>query len=176
MGGVRIVRILGLVLGGGVGLGGGCRERAEAVQNESQLRQVVQQMVPAVERATGLTFKRPPVVQRRTRAQVRDYVIHKFDSDLPPAELAGAQAAYRMFGLLPDTLDLRATLVDLYTEQVAGYFDPDSATLYVAADVDPVQVRLIISHELVHALQAQYLDLDSVLQQKRHNEIGRAHV
>ncbi|OLC02164.1 MAG: hypothetical protein AUH46_07070 [Gemmatimonadetes bacterium 13_1_40CM_70_15] len=170
MGGVRIVRILGLVLGGGVGLGGGCRERAEAVQNESQLRQVVQQMVPAVERATGLTFKRPPVVQRRTRAQVRDYVIHKFDSDLPPAELAGAQAAYRMFGLLPDTLDLRATLVDLYTEQVAGYFDPDSATLYVAADVDSPLVRMTVSHELIHALQAQYLDLDSVLQQKRHND------
>src|SRR2546430_17444840 len=38
------------------------------------------------------------------------------------------------------------------------------------ADIDPVQVRLIISHELVHALQDQYLDLDSLIQLKRQND------
>src|SRR2546425_3393793 len=165
MGRVRVVGVLAVTLGGLA-----CRERAEAVQSGSQLKQVVQQMVPAVERATGLSFKRPPVVQRRTRTQVRDYVIHKFDSDLPPVELAGAEAAYRLFGLLPDTLDLRRTMIDLLTEQVAGYYDPDSATLYVAADVDSQLVRTTVSHELIHALQAQYLDLDSVLQQKRQND------
>ena len=31
-------------------------------------------------------------------------------------------------GPLPDTLQLRSLLLDLYTEQVAGYYDPDSAT------------------------------------------------
>src|SRR2546428_12308851 len=101
-GGIGGVRGPGAGGGGGVG-GGGCRERAEAVQNESQLRQVVQQMVPAVERETGLTFKRPPGVQRRTRAQVRDYEIHKLDSDPPPAETAGDQAAYPLVWLFPDT-------------------------------------------------------------------------
>jgi hypothetical protein len=147
-----------------------CRERAEAVQSETALKQVVFQMVPAVERATGLKFKRPPVVERRSRNQVRDYVVHKFDEDLPPAELEGAQAAYRLLGLLPDSLDLRATMIDLLTEQVAGYYDPDSATLYVAADVDSPLVRTTVSHELIHALQAQYLNLDSVMQQKRAND------
>src|SRR5438128_7640946 len=161
MGRVRVARLLAVALGAL-----GCRERAEAVQSGGQLKQVVQQMMPAVERATRLTFKRPPVVQRRTRTQIRDYVIHKFDSDLSPAELAGAQAAYRLFGLLPDTLDLRSMMIDLLTEQVAGYYDPDSATLYVAADVDSQLIRTTVSHELIHALQAQYLDRDAVLQQK----------
>src|SRR6266571_1619024 len=133
-----------------------CEQRAQQVQSEAQLRQAVQQMMPAVERATGLTFKRRPVVLRRSRAQVRDYVIHKFDDDLPPAELAGAQAAYRLFGLIPDSLDLRRTMTDLLTEQVAGYFDPDSNALYLPTDIDPSQARLVISHELVHALQDQY--------------------
>lgn len=165
MGGVRAVGMLALALGAPA-----CRERAEAVQSGSQLKQVVQQMLPAVERATGLTFIHPPVVQRRTRAQMREYVIHKFDTDLPPAELAGAQAAYRLFGLLPDTLDLRRTMIDLLTEQVAGYYDPDSGTLYVGADVDSQLVRTTVSHELIHALQAQYLNLDSLLQQKREND------
>src|SRR5882762_3928702 len=148
----------------------GCEQRAREVQSEAELKQAVQQMTPAVERATRLRFRQRPVVLRRTRAQVRDYVIHKFDDDLPPAELEGAQAAYRLFGLIPDSLDLRRTMVDLLTEQVAGYFDPDSNALYIPTDIDPSQARLVISHELVHALQHQYLNLDSLVELKRQND------
>ena len=156
---------------GWVGAGStGCEKRAQEVRGEAELRQSVQQMMPAVERATRLRFKQRPVVLRRTRAQVRDYVIHKFDDDLPPAELAGAQAAYRLFGLIPDSLDLRRSMVDLLTEQVAGYFDPDSNALYIPTDIDPSQARLVISHELVHALQHQYLNLDSLVELKRQND------
>ena len=124
----------------------GCEQRAREVQSEAELKQAVLQMIPAVERATRLRFRQRPVVLRRSRAQVRDYVIHKFDDDLPPAELDGAQAAYRLFGLIPDSLDLRRTMVDLLTEQVAGYFDPDSNALYIPTDIDPSQARLVISH------------------------------
>src|SRR5690242_5683225 len=148
----------------------GCEERAREVQNEADLKQIVQQMMPSVERATGLHFKQHPVVLRRMRTQVRDYVIHKFDDDLPPRELAGAQAAYRLFGLIPDSLDLRRSMIDLLTEQVAGYFDPDSNALFIPADIDPSQARLVISHELVHALQHQYLNLDSLVELKRQND------
>ena len=154
-----------------VGVGStGCEQRAQEVRSEAELRLAVQQMMPAVERAMRLRFKQHPVVLRRSRAQVRDYVIHKFDDDLPPAELAGAQAAYRLFGLIPDSLDLRRSMVDLLTEQVAGYFDPDSNALYVPTDIDPSQARLVISHELVHALQHQYLNLDSLVELKRQND------
>ncbi len=154
---------------GGMG-SAGCEQRAREVQSEAELKQAVQQMMPPVERAMGLRFKQRPVVLRRSRAQVRDYVIHKFDDDLPPAELAGAQAAYRAFGLIPDSLDLRRSMIDLLTEQVAGYFDPDSNALYIPADIDPSQARLVISHELVHALQHQYLNLDSLVELKRQND------
>lgn len=153
--------------GGG---GAGCEQRAQEVQSEAQLQQTVVKMMPAVERATGLKFRRRPRVLRRSRDQVRDYVVHKFDDDLPPAELAGAEAAYRLFGLIPDSLNLRGTMIDLLTEQVAGYFDPDSDALYLPTDIDPSQARLVISHELVHALQHQYLNLDSLIELKRQND------
>ena len=159
-----------LVVAALVGSTGGCESRAREVQNDAELKQAVQQMMPAVERAMGLRFRQQPVVLRRSRAQVHDYVIHKFDDDLPPAELAGAQTAYRLFGLIPDTLDLRRTMIDLLTEQVAGYFDPDSNALFIPVDIDPSQARLVISHELVHALQHQYLNLDSLVELKRQND------
>src|SRR2546426_10664194 len=99
-----------------IAAGAACRERAQEVRSEAELKQTVDQMMPAVERATGLKFRRHPLVLRRSRTQVRDYVIHKFDNDLPPAELAGAQAAYRLFRPLPGTLDLRRTIGGLLAE------------------------------------------------------------
>jgi hypothetical protein len=152
------------------GLALGCRERAEAVQGDAELRDIVRRMMPVVAQATQLSFKREPAVLRRSRSQVRDYVVHKFDQDLPPRELAGLQAALRLFGLIPPTLALRPTLVDLLTEQIAGYYDPDSNALYIPADIEPFQLRVVVSHELVHALQDQYIRLDSIITQQRRND------
>src|SRR6266704_1340639 len=148
----------------------GCRERAEAVQSEADLRDMVQRMMPSVAQSAQLAFKREPLVLRRSREQVRDYVIHKFDQDLPPRELSGLEAALHRFGLIPDTMRLRPTMIDLLTEQIAGYYDPDSNALYIPADIEPAQLRVVVSHELVHALQDQYVSLDSIITQQGHND------
>lgn len=153
-----------------VALSLGCRGRAQAVQGEAELKDMVHRMMPVVAQATGLRFKREPLVLRRTRGQVRDYVIHKFDEDLPPAELAGLQSALRLFGLIPDSLELRPTMIDLLTEQIAGYYDPDSNALFIPADIEPFQLRIVVSHELVHALQDQYVHLDSIITQRHVND------
>ena len=147
-----------------------CRERAQAVQSEAELKDMVHRMMPMVAQTTGLKFKREPLVLRRSRSQVRDYLIHKIDQDLPSSELAGLQSALRLFGLIPETLDLRPTLIDVLTEQVAGYYDPDSNALYIPEDVEPLQLRVVVSHELVHALQDQYVHLDSIIEQRHAND------
>jgi hypothetical protein len=152
------------------GLALACRERAEAVQGDAELRDMVRRMMPLVSQAAQLSFKREPPVRRRSRAQVHDYVVHKFDQDLPPGELAGLESALRLFGLIPPTLALRSTMIDLLTEQIAGYYDPDSNALYIPADIEPFQLRVVVSHELVHALQDQYIRLDSIMSQQGRND------
>ncbi len=78
----RLTQLGGLVVVVlGLGAGWGCRERAQAVQGKADLKDLVHRMMPRVAQATGLAFKREPVVLRRSRAQVRDYVIHKFDEE-----------------------------------------------------------------------------------------------
>ena len=148
----------------------GCRERAQAVQGEAELRDMVHRMMPAVAEAARMPFKSEPVVYRRSRDQVRSYVLHKFDEDLPPAELEGLQSGLRLFGLMPQELDLRQTMIDVLTEQIAGYYDPDSNALYIPADVQPTTLRIVVSHELVHALQDQYASLDSIMKQQARND------
>jgi hypothetical protein len=148
-----------------------CRGEAPAKSSSADLlRRLVDSLEAPVERATGLRFKATPRSALRTREQVRDYLIRKLDQELPGPKMQGLETAYRLFGMLPDTLELRKLLLDLYTEQVAGYYDPDSATLFGVAGADPTQLRLVLAHELVHALQGQYIPLDSLLHDPANND------
>lgn len=141
----------------------GCRGEPRAAPRDD-LRSLVDSLQPSVERAVGLKFKAPLTVASRTRDQLREFLLAKVDEELPPARLHGTEYAYRLLGLLPDTLDLEKFLVALLTEQVAGYYDPQTATLYGIEGYDRTLLAGTISHEMVHALQHQYLPLDSILQ------------
>lgn len=149
----------------------GCRgEVRREVPARDRLARMVDSLRPPVERAVGLRFTGPVRSAMRTRDQVRGYLVRKLDEELPPRKLRGIETAYRLLGLIPDSLKLRGLLLDLYAEQVAGYYDPDSATLFGVAGADPAQLRLVLAHEMVHALQGQHLALDSILRASGDND------
>ena len=102
---------------------------AEPPGYEGPFKKQVRAAIPQLEEASGLRFLRLPVLQTRSRDEVRAYLEQEFNTQLTPEELAGTETAYRLLGLLPDTLDLRAFLLDLLTEQVAGYYDPKTKVL-----------------------------------------------
>ena len=153
-----------------VGMAGACRGQVRETSEAAVLARLVDSLRVPVERAAGLAFRTPPRSALRSRDQVRAYLIAKLDEELPPQRMRGLETAYRLFGLLPDTLELRKLLLDLYAEQVAGYYDPDSATLFGVAGADRAQLRLVLAHEMVHALQGQYLPLDSILESTSNND------
>ena len=147
-----------------------CRGEARQAGAQGELAAMVDSLRRPVEKAVGLSFKTPPASAMRSRDQVRAYLIAKLDEELPPARMRGIETAYRLLGLFPDTLELRGLLLDLYTEQVAGYYDPDSAMLFGVEGADRTQLRLVLAHEMVHALQGQYLPLDSILSASSNND------
>jgi hypothetical protein len=118
--------------------------------------------IPQIERATGLHFKAAPKVELRTRDQIRTFVLRGIQEDHARRDVAGEQAAYRLLGAIPDTLDLAKLVVSALTEQIAGYYDPRTKVLYIPTDAKPEEVRFVVSHELVHALQDGYINLDSL--------------
>ncbi len=134
--------------------------------DQAALEALVDSLMPSVAAATGVPFRSRPAIGVRSREQVRGYLLAKLDQELPPARLEGITTAYRLLGLIPDTLDVAQLIVDLYTEQVAGFYDPDSSMLYAVQGGDRTQLRLILAHELVHALQHQYVALDSVMRSR----------
>jgi hypothetical protein len=136
----------------------------------AELVRLVHGMMPRIERLSGLERAGVLRLRLQSRSAARQYVEQRLDTELPPERLEGIRRTYVALGLLPDTLDLRALLLDLYTEQVLGYYDPRTGTLYVLEGEDLVALRPVLAHELVHALQDQHTNIDSLVAQERGND------
>lgn len=134
------------------------------------LAAAVAEMMPALERLSGLDRLEPLRVRRQSRDGARAYVTERLNEELSPEEREAVRRTYVSLGLLPDTLDLDALLLDLYTEQVLGYYDPRERTLFVVSGEDVDDIRQVVAHELVHALQDQHTDLDSLIAGERGND------
>ncbi len=156
-----------------------CQGDRQPVGQGPRTRRKSPAQILAIEKSVGLKVQN--AAESRVAVwgdEVRAFLEKKFNEDLPALELAGAERSYKLFGLIPDTLDLRKFMLGLLTEQVAGYYDPETKVLYVVGTVGngpgavtPEMVSITITHELVHALQDQYFPLDSL--EKEHGDNDR---
>jgi hypothetical protein len=140
----------------------GCPSRDKITAQGPYAREV-QEAIPKIEAVTGLKFKTPPVIERRTKQQVHDFLVKQYDEERSQEDLAAQQILLRRLGLVPENFDLRALMLDLLDEQIVGFYDPATKKLYVVDGAKPDQVGFVVEHELVHALQDQYTNLDSLL-------------
>ena len=122
----------------------------------------VAEAVPMIEKTTGLKFKDFPAYKVESKEQVRAFLEKLFNEEKSATDLAAQQQLLSRLGVIPDTLDLRQLMLDLLTEQVVGFYDPKTKLLYIVQGAPADQVGFVVQHELVHALQDQYVNLDSI--------------
>ena len=162
----RIARVASTALLTGIAtLTMACPSRDKITAQGPYAREVAE-AIPKIEKVTGLKYKRQPVLERRSKEQVHQYLIKQFEDERSQSDLAAQQILLRRLGLVPEDFDLRALMLDLYTEQIAGFYDPATKVLYVVDGAKPEEVGFLVEHELVHALQDQYTNLDSLLHLK----------
>lgn len=148
-------------------------DTVRVVSSDPGLRAAVQALLPDVERRSGLEARRPLRVERRDGTRLEQYLEARLDEELPPSRARWIAEVYALLGLLPESADLRGVLLGIYREQVAGFYDPDSAALFVIADSAAVGaggLETVLAHELVHALQDQHVRLDSLTSRERGND------
>ncbi|HMA01488.1 MAG TPA: hypothetical protein VKP02_03915, partial [Gemmatimonadaceae bacterium] len=162
----RIARVASTVLLTGIAtLTVACPSR-DKITAQGPYAKEVADAIPKIEKVTGLKYKKQPVLERRSKEQVHQYLIKQFEDERSQSDLAAQQILLRRLGLVPEDFDLRALMLDLYTEQIAGFYDPATKVLYVVDGAKPEEVAFLVEHELVHALQDQYTNLDSLLHLK----------
>ena len=134
----------------------------EGVLADTTLARLMDQILPEVVRSSGLEPAGRLNVAATDEGRLRAYLERQLGTELPEEEAARITAVYARFGLVPPDLDLRGLLRELLQEQVVGYYDPDSDTLFVHSRVPASELEPVLAHELVHALQDQYVPLDSL--------------
>ena len=137
---------------------------------DPSLSATVDSMLPKLEVLSGLRKLKPVALAEQNREELRAYIEQRLAEELPPAELEGIRRTYVALGLIPDTLNIKALLLDLYQEQVAGYYDPTTDKFFLVKGTPVAMLRPVLAHELVHALQDQHVDLDSLIARERGND------
>src|SRR5689334_8161643 len=80
----------------------------------------------------GLPIKKPIARGIMSRDQIEARVTQRIGEDYTDAKLAGEERAAKKFGFLPRDSDYKKIILDLLTEQIAGFYDPKSQELYLA--------------------------------------------
>lgn len=128
-----------------------------------ELFRSVDEILNFVSKDTKLTINNPVKRELAGREQVRKFVLTHMQEDKDAQRLQRSEASMKKFGLLPLDFDLRKFLVDLMEDQVAGYYDPKTKTVYLLDWVTVEAQRPVLAHELTHALQDQNFGLEKWL-------------
>lgn len=130
-----------------------------------------------ISRLRDLEFKSSVTVDNKDRDDLKKKMVSDIEKNAAPEETAKIKKALLKFGLVPPELDMDKFMTDLYTEQIAGYYDSETKELYTispggsGSSVEPEQPkdvfgvpweRLTVIHEMTHALQDQHFDLRSL--------------
>jgi hypothetical protein len=119
---------------------------------------------------TGWKLKTPLKKSIRSRMEIHAYVLRQMDDEKDAKERYASERSGEAFGLFPKNFNLDAFLVDLLTEQIAGLYDPKTHEFYIADWIAPDEQRMVMSHELTHALQDQYFHIESWVHAAKPND------
>jgi hypothetical protein len=126
----------------------------------SQMDQIQQQ----VSSFTGWTLKEPLKRALMTPDQLKDQVLNEFFKDYSEDDAKKDTEILSTLGLLPPDFKLRQFYIDLYSEQIAGYYDDQTKDMYVIAGGNfGGTERMTYAHEFTHVLQDQTYDLQNGL-------------
>lgn len=128
--------------------------------------EVLQQM----SEITGLKLLTPLKKSLRSREEIRAYVIKQMDEEKNAAERYADARTAEAFGLIPKGFDLDAFMVNVLTEQIEGLYDPKAQEFYIADWSPPDEQRMVMAHELTHALEDQHFHIEAWSRAARPNE------
>ncbi len=129
----------------------------------------------------GLQFLHPVTAEIMPRKELGKRMLEELAKEYPDAKVEADSVAFAAFGFWPKGFDLKGVTLRILSEQIAGFYDPDTKQLYLinedgsqneerswisklvgGSGFNPSEQKTILAHELSHALMDQYFDLYSL--------------
>lgn len=117
-----------------------------------------------VSQLRGLNIEARVPRQLLSTKELRQVVLDDFLEGYKPEDEARDVAVMNLFGFLPTDFKLRDFYLDLYAEQIAGFYDSVDTEMYVVSDSGfGGMERSTYAHEFVHTLQDEHFDFEGTL-------------
>ncbi len=134
-----------------------------------------------VTKIRGQKFSQRVLPNLLTREELGKEILRMMKEEYSADELLLMDSTYKAFGLVPIDMDSQKLMTALLTEEVAGFYDPDSKRMVLIKEEGSQQdpgwfgrllgakaafnkddQKTTLAHEMTHALQDQLYDLNAM--------------
>ena len=139
-------------------------------ETNAEFLQAADEVLAEMSKILSLPIKEPLKRSVRSREEIRDFLVRQMRGDKDDAKRYADQKALEALGLIPNGYPLDQKLLALLTEQIAGLYDPKQREFFIADWTQPAEQRMIMAHELTHALQDQYFHVEKWEEEVKAND------
>jgi len=158
--------------------------------NEAVVRykQAFEHLLPGIRK---IAFRHDVQRDVTAREDLRALLIKEIDEEMTPEEFRADELGMKALGLLPRDFPLKETMVKVYSEEIAAFYDTKTQTMHLIKEpeakakkpptfferllgktggFDKDEHKTVIAHELTHALADQNFHLDAMQQEVKHDD------
>jgi len=153
-----------------------------------QYKRAFEQLLPGMRK---LPFKHEVNRDVTPREELKAVLIKEIDEEMTAAEFRANEVGMKVLGLLPREINLKETMVKVYSEEIAAFYDTKTKTMHLIKEpeakknkaptflerllgktggFDKDENKTVIAHELTHALADQNFDLDLMQKAAKRND------
>lgn len=148
---------------------------------KAAVRAYTQAYMSVVANVRGQAFLKDVEPSVFSREELGEEMLRLMEEEYSAEELLLLDSSYKALGLVPADVDTQALMAQLLTEEVAGFYNPDSKQMVLIVDegsqaepgwfgrllgakpaFDKDEQKTTLAHELTHALQDQLYDLNAM--------------
>ena len=131
-------------------------------KTNSALTQQQEKIIKRAEKLRGLSGE-PLAPTYKTKDELRDFMTKDLYDDTSETEFEDERDLLSLLAFVPKDFDLEAFYLDMYTEQIAGFYDQDTNEMVLVDGGSEIQNSLTLAHEYTHYLQFNNFDMDGEL-------------
>lgn len=133
---------------------------SESIKSSSQIISMLRKM----------DFKNEVNYGTKTKAQIKKLYLKFVEKQ--QKKVHSEEKILKRLGLLPPYVDYYSLIINALPQELAGYYDSYEKKLFVADWVPKEEWDSVVLHELYHALQDQYFDLNAFLEKDKEEDIN----
>ncbi len=136
----------------------------DLASSEQQALEAMQVIEERVSELRGLETREHVAKAFLTTDELRQKITDEQAEEYSEQEARDDVLLYVAFELMEPDIDLYNLLIDLQTEQIVGFYDPDTKEMFVVKSGEEPGAfeRFTFSHEYTHVLQDQHFDLQAL--------------